>query len=34
MDPQKDMQALGETLRSARVAKGLSARKLAVAGRR
>ena len=31
MEPQKDMQALGETLRVARVAKGLSARKLAEA---
>src|SRR5580658_4208453 len=31
MEPQKDMKALGETLRTARVAKGLSARKLAVA---
>lgn len=29
MEPQKDMQALGETLRTARLAKGLSARKLA-----
>jgi transcriptional regulator with XRE-family HTH domain len=29
MEPQKDMQALGETLQAARVAKGLSARKLA-----
>lgn len=29
MEPQKDMQALGETLRVARSAKGLSARKLA-----
>jgi transcriptional regulator with XRE-family HTH domain len=31
MEPQKDMQVLGETLRTARVAKGLSARKLAEA---
>jgi transcriptional regulator with XRE-family HTH domain len=31
MEPQKDMPALGETLRAARLAKGLSARKLAAA---
>lgn len=31
MEPQKDMQELGETLRAARMAKGLSARKLAEA---
>jgi len=31
MEPQKDMQALSEALRTARVDKGLSARKLAVA---
>jgi transcriptional regulator with XRE-family HTH domain len=31
MEPQKDMPALGETLRTARVAKGLSVRKLAEA---
>ncbi len=31
MEPQKDMQALGGTLRTARVAQGLSARKLAEA---
>src|ERR1700683_2081847 len=31
MEPHKDMRALGETLRTARLAKGLSARKLAEA---
>lgn len=31
MEPQKDMQTLGATLQTARVAKGLSARKLAQA---
>jgi transcriptional regulator with XRE-family HTH domain len=31
MEPQKDMQTLGETLKTARIAKGLSARKLAEA---
>src|ERR1700724_652406 len=31
MEPQKDMKTLGETLRAARQAKGLSARKLAEA---
>ena len=31
MEPQRDMQALGETLRAAREVKGLSARRLAAA---